>query len=89
VAEPAVYGSNDVETHGELELGALTSSLEHPGGALGKLKRAWRSHLRPIPWLEEEGPPDPGCRVSHRCRCGRLREMTLVVSGAGAQKTSF
>jgi hypothetical protein len=49
VAEPAVDGSNDVETHGELELDALTSSLEHPGGALGKLKRARRSHPRPMP----------------------------------------
>jgi hypothetical protein len=25
------------------------------GGALGELKRARRSHPRPIPWLEEEG----------------------------------
>jgi hypothetical protein len=31
-----------VEIHGELELGALTSSLEHTGGALGELKHARR-----------------------------------------------
>jgi hypothetical protein len=49
VAEPVVDGSNDVETHGELELGAPTSSLEHPGSALGELKCARRSHPRPIP----------------------------------------
>jgi hypothetical protein len=56
VAEYAVDASSDVEIHGELELGALTSSLEHPGGALGELKHARRRHPRPIPWLEEEGP---------------------------------
>ncbi|PWZ28020.1 Pre-mRNA-processing-splicing factor 8A [Zea mays] len=56
VAESAVDASSDVEIHGELELGALTSSLEHPGGALGELKHARRRHPRPIPWLEDEGP---------------------------------
>jgi hypothetical protein len=40
VAEPVVDVSSDVETHGELELGALTASLEHPSGALGELKHA-------------------------------------------------
>jgi hypothetical protein len=56
VAESAVDASSVVEIHGELELGALTSSLEHPSGALGELKHARWRHPRPIPWLEEEGP---------------------------------
>jgi hypothetical protein len=38
--EPAVDGSSDVETHGELEFDALTASLGHPGSALGELKHA-------------------------------------------------
>jgi hypothetical protein len=54
-AEPAVDGSSDVETHGELELGALTASLEHPRGALDELKHTRRRRPHPIPWCHTPG----------------------------------
>jgi hypothetical protein len=60
-------------------LGPATGAGDRDGGWAGA-----QGDLRPIPWLEEEGPLDPGCRVSHRRQWGRLWEMTLVVSGAGA-----
>jgi hypothetical protein len=83
-AEPAVDGNSDVETHGELELGALTALLEHPGGALGELKHARCRRPRPIPWCHALGwggrALDPGCRASRRRWWGRPRERASVVS---------
>jgi hypothetical protein len=37
-AQDAVDGDGDMEAHGKLKLGALPTTLEHPGGALGKLE---------------------------------------------------